>query len=162
MVHRRQPGNWECSLMESPMTRPVAHPIRCWYDSVVTQRRVDYFVSTIKVCKTHLLDSYFQQIFSTYSVFDSLHVFTAYRLQFCLPPPIIPNAEILMASKEFKIGRWETLSQTDISTHTDVHKYCYQGTTSVLHIGHILTCGIVAHTLLNNLTVSLHCRRFTG
>uniref|UniRef100_A0A8C6TIS3 CUB and Sushi multiple domains 2 n=1 Tax=Neogobius melanostomus TaxID=47308 RepID=A0A8C6TIS3_9GOBI len=27
-----------------------------------------------------------------------------YRLQFCLPPPIIPNAEILMASKEFKIG----------------------------------------------------------
>uniref|UniRef100_G3NWU6 CUB and Sushi multiple domains 2 n=1 Tax=Gasterosteus aculeatus aculeatus TaxID=481459 RepID=G3NWU6_GASAC len=25
-------------------------------------------------------------------------------LQFCLPPPIIPNAEILMASKEFKIG----------------------------------------------------------
>ncbi|TSK31427.1 CUB and sushi domain-containing protein 2 [Bagarius yarrelli] len=30
--------------------------------------------------------------------------FQAYRLQFCLPPPIIPNAEILMASKEFKIG----------------------------------------------------------
>uniref|UniRef100_A0A6Q2X998 CUB and Sushi multiple domains 2 n=1 Tax=Esox lucius TaxID=8010 RepID=A0A6Q2X998_ESOLU len=29
---------------------------------------------------------------------------SAYRLQFCLPPPIIPNAEILMASKEFKIG----------------------------------------------------------
>uniref|UniRef100_A0A669EYE9 CUB and Sushi multiple domains 2 n=1 Tax=Oreochromis niloticus TaxID=8128 RepID=A0A669EYE9_ORENI len=25
-------------------------------------------------------------------------------LQYCLPPPIIPNAEILMASKEFKIG----------------------------------------------------------
>uniref|UniRef100_A0AAQ4NRM6 CUB and Sushi multiple domains 2 n=1 Tax=Gasterosteus aculeatus aculeatus TaxID=481459 RepID=A0AAQ4NRM6_GASAC len=30
--------------------------------------------------------------------------YQAYRLQFCLPPPIIPNAEILMASKEFKIG----------------------------------------------------------
>ncbi|KAG9355666.1 hypothetical protein JZ751_000504 [Albula glossodonta] len=30
--------------------------------------------------------------------------FRTYRLQFCLPPPIIPNAEILMASKEFKIG----------------------------------------------------------
>ncbi|KAJ8334650.1 hypothetical protein SKAU_G00402890, partial [Synaphobranchus kaupii] len=29
--------------------------------------------------------------------------YQAYRLQFCLPPPIIPNAEILMASKEFKI-----------------------------------------------------------
>ncbi|XP_048086105.1 CUB and sushi domain-containing protein 1 [Alosa alosa] len=30
--------------------------------------------------------------------------YQAYRLQYCLPPPIIPNAEILMASKEFKIG----------------------------------------------------------
>uniref|UniRef100_H3CV01 CUB and Sushi multiple domains 2 n=1 Tax=Tetraodon nigroviridis TaxID=99883 RepID=H3CV01_TETNG len=30
--------------------------------------------------------------------------YQAYRLQFCQPPPIIPNAEILMASKEFKIG----------------------------------------------------------
>uniref|UniRef100_A0AAY4DQP8 CUB and Sushi multiple domains 2 n=1 Tax=Denticeps clupeoides TaxID=299321 RepID=A0AAY4DQP8_9TELE len=30
--------------------------------------------------------------------------YQAYRLQHCLPPPIIPNAEILMASKEFKIG----------------------------------------------------------
>lgn len=61
----------------------------------------------------------------TYSVFDSFHVFDvlnkAYRLQFCLPPPIIPNAEILMASKEFKIGRWDTLSQKDtihLWTHT--------------------------------------------
>lgn len=35
----------------------------------------------------------------------SLSLTPAYRLQFCLPPPIIPNAEILMASKEFKIGR---------------------------------------------------------
>ncbi len=33
----------------------------------------------------------------------------AYRLQFCLPPPIIPNAEILMASKEFKIGEFELI-----------------------------------------------------
>lgn len=56
-----------------------------------------------------------------------------------------------MASKEFKIGMWDT--------HIDLHKYCYQATTSVLHIGHILTCGIVA--LLINLLVSLHCRRFT-
>ncbi|AWP21874.1 putative CUB and sushi domain-containing protein 2 [Scophthalmus maximus] len=30
--------------------------------------------------------------------------YQAYRLQYCLPPPIIPNGEILMASKEFKIG----------------------------------------------------------
>ncbi|XP_036410979.1 CUB and sushi domain-containing protein 2 [Megalops cyprinoides] len=30
--------------------------------------------------------------------------YQAYQLRFCLPPPIIPNAEILMASKEFKIG----------------------------------------------------------
>nr|XP_015204236.1 PREDICTED: CUB and sushi domain-containing protein 2 isoform X1 [Lepisosteus oculatus] len=30
--------------------------------------------------------------------------YQAYLLQFCLPPPIVPNAEILMASKEFKIG----------------------------------------------------------
>lgn len=51
MVLKRQPGNWECSLMESPMTRPAAHPIRCWYVSVVTQRRVDCFVSAIKVFK---------------------------------------------------------------------------------------------------------------
>lgn len=36
--------------------------------------------------------------------FLSLSFTPAYRLQFCLPPPIIPNAEILMASKEFKIG----------------------------------------------------------
>lgn len=36
--------------------------------------------------------------------FLSLSLTPAYRLQFCLPPPIIPNAEILMASKEFKIG----------------------------------------------------------
>lgn len=28
-VHRRQPGNWESSRTESPMTHPVAHPIRC-------------------------------------------------------------------------------------------------------------------------------------
>lgn len=34
--------------------------------------------------------------------FDALT--KAYRLQYCLPPPIIPNAEVLMASKEFKIG----------------------------------------------------------
>lgn len=43
--------------------------------------------------------------FDSFPVFDTLNV--AYRLQFCLPPPIIPNAEILMASKEFKIGRWK-------------------------------------------------------
>lgn len=36
--------------MESPTTHPAAHPIRCWYGSVVIQRRVDSFVSAIKVC----------------------------------------------------------------------------------------------------------------
>lgn len=36
--------------------------------------------------------------------FLSVSFTLAYRLQFCLPPPIIPNAEILMASKDFKIG----------------------------------------------------------
>jgi len=43
-------------------------------------------------------------------LFTSLSLFLlAYRLQFCLPPPIIPNAEILMASKEFKIGEFELI-----------------------------------------------------
>lgn len=41
---------------------------------------------------------------------SSLILLTAYRLQFCLPPPIIPNAEILMASKEFKIGTCRPIS----------------------------------------------------
>uniref|UniRef100_A0A8C6L3G6 CUB and Sushi multiple domains 2 n=1 Tax=Nothobranchius furzeri TaxID=105023 RepID=A0A8C6L3G6_NOTFU len=39
---------------------------------------------------------------TSFHLFDALN--KAYRLQHCLPPPIIPNAEILMASKEFKIG----------------------------------------------------------
>ncbi|KAI2652801.1 CUB and sushi domain-containing protein 2 [Labeo rohita] len=43
----------------------------------------------------------------------------AYRLQFCLPPPIIPNAEILMASKEFKIGLFD-LSGTEHVCKTSV------------------------------------------
>uniref|UniRef100_A0AAQ4RB48 CUB and Sushi multiple domains 2 n=1 Tax=Gasterosteus aculeatus aculeatus TaxID=481459 RepID=A0AAQ4RB48_GASAC len=36
--------------------------------------------------------------------YQGMQMTLTYRLQFCLPPPIIPNAEILMASKEFKIG----------------------------------------------------------
>uniref|UniRef100_A0AAX7V0K9 CUB and Sushi multiple domains 2 n=1 Tax=Astatotilapia calliptera TaxID=8154 RepID=A0AAX7V0K9_ASTCA len=44
---------------------------------------------------------YIHSLFNSFHVFDAL---TAYRLQYCLPPSIIPNAEILMASKEFKIG----------------------------------------------------------
>ena len=65
----------------------------------------------------------------------------AYRLQFCLPPPIIPNAEILMASKEFKIGRWETLSEKDINKLIDTHSHCcpYTADIFVLENGLILT-----------------------
>uniref|UniRef100_A0A667WX46 CUB and Sushi multiple domains 2 n=1 Tax=Myripristis murdjan TaxID=586833 RepID=A0A667WX46_9TELE len=56
--------------------------------------------------------------------------YQAYRLQFCLPPPIIPNAEILMASKEFKIG--------------DIVRYrCLQG--YQLSGNNILTCRLGTH-----------------
>uniref|UniRef100_A0A674NBB4 CUB and Sushi multiple domains 2 n=1 Tax=Takifugu rubripes TaxID=31033 RepID=A0A674NBB4_TAKRU len=49
--------------------------------------------------------SHLAQFFFCGLLFDSSSALnTAYRLQFCQPPPIIPNAEILMASKEFKIG----------------------------------------------------------
>lgn len=48
----------------------------------------------------------------------------AYRLQFCLPPPIIPNAEILMASKEFKIGMCQSMphpSHTNVLVYSHAH-----------------------------------------
>uniref|UniRef100_A0AAR2L905 CUB and Sushi multiple domains 2 n=1 Tax=Pygocentrus nattereri TaxID=42514 RepID=A0AAR2L905_PYGNA len=56
--------------------------------------------------------------------------YQAYRLQFCLPPPIIPNAEILMASKEFKIG--------DIVRYRCLPGYHMSG-------NNILTCRLGTH-----------------
>lgn len=54
-VRRRRPGNWESSRTESPTTHPAARPIRCWYVSVVTQRKAGCFGSTTKVRKLWLL-----------------------------------------------------------------------------------------------------------
>lgn len=120
MVLKRQRGNWEFSLMESQMSHPVAPPIRCWYVSVVTPKREDYFASAFKVCTfVFMLDRFVFFPFSSkyFTMAPCVSLNTAYRLQFCLPPPIIPNAEILMASKEFKIGRWESQWQKRLSSH---------------------------------------------
>lgn len=89
MVHKRLQGNWESLLMESPMSPLAAHPIRCWFAFVVTQRRVDCFISTIKVCKLLFEeDVYFYQTFCRYSVFDSLRVFwcSPYSVQTAVLP----------------------------------------------------------------------------
>lgn len=122
-VHKRQPGSWEYSLMESPMTHQVAHPIRCLYVSVVTQIRVGCSASTFKVFQPqkqiHIFSRY---IFCRWLSRDALN--EAYRLQHCLPPPIIPNAEILMASKEFKIGRWK-------SCHRKAYSYTNRHTITI-------------------------------
>uniref|UniRef100_A0A8K9V7L3 CUB and Sushi multiple domains 2 n=1 Tax=Oncorhynchus mykiss TaxID=8022 RepID=A0A8K9V7L3_ONCMY len=56
--------------------------------------------------------------------------YQAYTLQFCLPPPIIPNADILMASKEFKIG--------DIVRYRCLPGYQLSG-------NNILTCRLGTH-----------------
>ncbi|XP_023687916.2 CUB and sushi domain-containing protein 2 isoform X1 [Paramormyrops kingsleyae] len=56
--------------------------------------------------------------------------YQAYRLQFCLPPPVIPNAEILTASKEFKIG--------DIVRYRCLPGYQLSGSS-------ILTCRLGTH-----------------
>uniref|UniRef100_A0A8C7F586 CUB and Sushi multiple domains 2 n=1 Tax=Oncorhynchus kisutch TaxID=8019 RepID=A0A8C7F586_ONCKI len=56
--------------------------------------------------------------------------YQAYTLQFCLPPSIIPNADILMASKEFKIG--------DIVRYRCLPGYQLSG-------NNILTCRLGTH-----------------
>lgn len=79
----------------------------------------------------------FYYLISIHSLCDSFHVFdafTAYRLQYCLPPPIIPNAEILMASKEFKIGRWKCC-------HNKTCAYKHKGTDISDIFFSIQTCG---------------------
>lgn len=39
-------------------------------------------------------------------LFFMFFLFSAYQLRLCRPPPTTPNAEILTASQEFKIGNY--------------------------------------------------------
>lgn len=111
MDHRRMLESSACLQTVKSMGHLAAHPIRFSSVFVATLKKADFSRSTIKVhpCDLCILTTLTQKcldiIHELYFAFS-----IAYRLQFCLPPPIIPNAEILMASKEFKIGMCNMLT----------------------------------------------------
>lgn len=43
------------------------------------------------------------EIYSAFSIF--LHLFPAYRLKKCPPPPAVENAEVIFEDEDFKIGK---------------------------------------------------------
>lgn len=133
------------------MNHPRAHPIRCWYVSVVIQRRVDCSASTIKVCKR------------SYLIFNSTRYFT-YTLCLTLFMSLMLSIKLtdcstacLPPSSPMQRSWWQAKSLKSVGDNSKNKKGTFTRIQTrtvtavwallaffVLDVGPILTWGIVA------------------
>lgn len=112
------------------MSPLAAHPIRCWFVFVVTQRRVDCFISAIKVCKLLWRECVFLP--------DSLQIFCVW-----LPPCLLLlsvkrtdcSSACLHPSFLMRRSSWQAKNLKLVGgngCHKETHPYTHEHTQSLL------------------------------